>query len=237
MAPKYLYITLDLLSFLIPFAFSFHPKKPFAPSWKAWLPALVLPALLFIAWDEWFACLRVWGFNEKYLIGINLGHLPIEEILFFFCIPYACLFTYHAVGELREPYNGKALTWVLIVGLAATGIKYFDRWYTVVTCLGLALLLLLLATRIKPSYLGRYYFSFLFVLVPFFLINGILTGSWIDDPVVWYNDEENLGIRIGTIPLEDFFYGMLLTLMNVAIYEQRMKGLAARISLSEVHGP
>jgi lycopene cyclase domain-containing protein len=225
MSSKYLYLTLDLLSFLVPFAFSFHPRKPFAPQWKAWLPALVLPGLLFIAWDEWFTSMGVWGFNAKYLTGFHIGHLPLEEIMFFFCIPYACLFTYHAVSHLRErslPYDGKSVTWVLMVGLAATGIKNYDRWYTVVTCLGLALFLLLLTMRIKPAYLGRYYFSFLFILVPFFLINGILTGSWIDDPVVWYNDEENLGIRMGTIPLEDAFYGMMLTLMNVVIYEERL---------------
>lgn len=229
MSSKYLYLTLDLLSFIVPFAFSFYPKKPFASTWRAWLPALLLPALLFIAWDEWFTNMRVWGFNEKYLTGISIGHLPIEEILFFFCIPYACLFTYVAVSHLREgetmPNNGASVTWVLIVGLAATGLKNYDRWYTVVTCLGLALFLLLLITRVKPTYLGRYYFSFLFILIPFFIINGILTGSWIDDPVVWYNDEENLGIRMGTIPFEDIFYGMLLTLMNVVIYEQRLKNV------------
>ncbi|HMW27388.1 MAG TPA: lycopene cyclase domain-containing protein, partial [Ferruginibacter sp.] len=58
--------------------------------------------------------------------------------------------------------------------------------------------------------------SYLVCLVPFLIVNGFLTAL----PVVRYNDVENLGIRIHTIPFEDSFYGMLLVLMNIVIYEK-----------------
>lgn len=224
---KFLYLALDLGSLLIPLLFSFSPRMHFASTWRAWLPALVYPAVAFVLWDVWFTSMRVWGFNENYVTGWRIGRLPIEEILFFFCIPYATLFIYATVSHLKtdDPFHdqGRRLTWLLIVGLIAVGIKHYDRWYTVVTFASLALFLLILNTRLKPSYLGRFYFSYVFILIPFFLVNGVLTGSWIDRPVVWYNDEENLGIRIGTIPFEDTFYGMLLILMNVVIYEHHLK--------------
>lgn len=223
---KYLYLALDLGSLFVPFLFSFYPKKHFASTWRAWVPALVIPASLFILWDEWFTVMRVWGFNETYLTGIVIGHLPLEEVLFFLCIPYACLFTYVAVNHLKKedplPNRGQRVTWVLVVGLLAIAIRNYDRWYTCVTFISLAALLLVL-DGLKAPYLGRFYFSYLFILVPFFLVNGILTGTWIEHPVVWYNGDEIIGIRIGTIPFEDTFYGMLLILMNVAIYEYRLK--------------
>ncbi len=71
----------------------------------------------------------------------------------------------------------------------------------------------------KPKFLGKFYLSYLFILIPFVLVNGILTGTGIESPVVWYNDAENLGIRLGTIPVEDTIYGMMLILMNVTIFE------------------
>ena len=51
--------------------------------------------------------------------------------------------------------------------------------------------------------MGRLFLSFPLILIPFLIVNGILTGSFIEDEVVWYNSSGNLGIRILTIPVED----------------------------------
>lgn len=223
MNPKFLYLSLDFISILFPFLFSFYSKANFSKKWKYLWVAILLPAALFIVWDEFFTQMGVWGFNEQYLSGIYVGSLPLEEILFFICIPYACVFTYEALNYLvKKDYlksSQKSISVVLITGSLTLGFMNLDKWYTSVTFISLALFLAMLQFVWKADYLGRFYFSYLFILIPFFLVNGVLTGSWIDDPVVWYNDAENLGIRMGTIPVEDTFYGMLLIAMNVALFE------------------
>ncbi len=67
--------------------------------------------------------------------------------------------------------------------------------------------------------MGRFYVAFAAILIPFLIVNGVLTGLFLEEPVMWYNDKENLGIRLGTIPVENVFYGLLLLTMNVSIYE------------------
>jgi lycopene cyclase domain-containing protein len=52
-------------------------------------------------------------------------------------------------------------------------------------------------------------------LLPFFIVNGVLTAL----PVVWYNNAEIMGPRIGTIPAEDSMYSMLMLLLTVTLYE------------------
>lgn len=219
----YLYLYLDLLSVSIPFICSFYSKAPFYKQWKYVWASILLPAIIFLTWDAVFTEMGIWGFNSKYLIGIYLFNLPLEEILFFICVPYACLFTYFALKHIFErdylfPHQ-ELISSILSVLLMILGIYNFQKLYTGITFLVLGLFLAYQMIVLRPRYMGRFYFAFIFILVPFFLMNGILTGSFLNEPIVWYNDHHNLGIRLGTIPLEDTFYGMLLLVMNVAVYE------------------
>ncbi len=223
MNPKYLYLTINIASVIIPLAFSFYPKANFSKKWKYVLPAIGITAVLFIIWDIVFTGMGVWGFNTRYLLGIYVFGLPLEELLFFFCIPYACVFTYFALTYLVErdylfPHH-ELISSLLVVLLLVAGSYYLDKWYTGVTFLLTGLFLAFQMLRLKPRYMGRFYFAFIFILVPFFIVNGILTGMFIDESVVWYNNDETLGIRIGTIPLEDVFYGMLMILLSISIAE------------------
>lgn len=223
MNSKYLYLTINILTILVPLLASFYPKAPFYKKWKYLWLAILLPAVIFLVWDEIFTQMGIWGFNEQYVTGIKIGTLPLEEVLFFICIPYACVFTYFALNHLIEkdylfPHQD-LISSLMIVVLLVLGLYNIDKAYTGLTFVLLGLLLTYQMLKLKPRYMGRFYVAFLVILIPFFIVNGILTGSFIEGEVVWYNDHETMGVRLGTIPAEDVFYGMLLLLMNIGIFE------------------
>jgi lycopene cyclase domain-containing protein len=103
--------------------------------------------------------------------------------------------------------------------LLLLGITHLDQVYTSWTFIGNAIFLFCLPSLKKQFsflHLQRMWVSYAVILIPFLLVNGFLTAV----PVVCYNDMENLGIRIYTIPVEDVFYGMLLIFADIVLYER-----------------
>jgi len=222
MSANYTYLAIDLGSLIVPLTFSFHPKLVFYKKWVAFGLANLIVCALFITWDMLYTHLGVWGFNPQYLTGIYIGNLPIEEILFFICIPFASVYTYHCL-KLFYPDKGnipyKKITLIMCALLLCIGILNITKIYTSVSFILLSLTLLLLTFVLKVGWISNFYFTYLIILLPFFIVNGILTGTGLDEPVVWYDDKQNLGIRMGTIPVEDIFYGMLMLVLNTGLFE------------------
>ncbi|MDQ3016175.1 MAG: lycopene cyclase domain-containing protein [Bacteroidota bacterium] len=214
----YLYLLIDFCAVIIPFLFSFHSKLQFHKEWKWFFPANIVVAAIFIVWDSQFTAMGVWGFNPDYVTGIRLFGLPIEEILFFICIPYSSLFTLHALKKVFDDFGiddhaRDGITYFLIGACFLLGFIFLSKWYTTTAFFAAAISLLIAKFYLKEK-IDLFYQMFGMILIPFFIVNGILTGSWIPGEVVWYNDAENLGIRMWTIPIEDTFYGLALLLLN-----------------------
>jgi lycopene cyclase domain-containing protein len=220
---KYTYLLVNGLSIIFPLIFTFHKRLKFYNQWHAFWPAALVVASFFVLWDCYFTHIKVWGFNGAYLCGLQIINLPVEEVLFFICIPYACLFTYHVLITLVFKGNNFKYSWpislVLILGLLLVSIYNYSKLYTSVTFALLAILIFYCQFIYKADWLGNFYIIYTILMIPFFIVNGILTGSFINREIVYYNNLENLGIRILTIPIEDVFYGLLLVLGNVLLYE------------------
>ncbi len=220
---KYLYLMVDLASFAVPFIFSFEKKWiHFIGRWKAILAGLVVMAALFLSWDVLFTAKGVWGFNDRYLLGANWLGLPLEEYLFFFLIGFCCLFVYESLNHLiKIPINELYFKYFfLLLGLIniLVAIVNRDKAYTF-SALGLNGLLILIFVLWHKSWSWKKFFvGYGFSFIPFSIVNGILTGGFTPEPVVWYNPAENLGIRMGTIPIEDSQYMMLMMLISISIY-------------------
>ena len=220
---QYTYLLINFFSLLVPFILSFESRIGYYKKWKYLFPAMTVTAVFFIVWDSIFTANGVWGFNPKFVTGRSVFNLPVEEILFFFSIPYSSIFAYEALKLLRIADFGfwisRVISFVLLAICVLGVILFHDKAYTFYTCLFLGILLLLQLVWFKGEYMSRFYSAYLVILIPFTIVNGLLTGSWIGEPVVWYNNDENMAIRFLTIPVEDVFYGMLMLLLSVSIYE------------------
>ncbi|WP_188616079.1 lycopene cyclase domain-containing protein [Cloacibacterium rupense] len=220
----YYYIALNVFSFLIPFLFSFEKKwMNFIRFWKPFFLAIIIVGLFFIIWDIYFAYQNVWGFNDDYLIGIRWFKLPLEEWLFFLLIPYASNFIHYSLEyffpklELSKSAT-QGITIFLFVVSFGVFVWNLDKIYTA-SSFGLFALLMLFQLLFQWKYARRFYMSFIVIYIPFFFVNSALTGSYSQEPVVFYDDAENLGIRVGTMPLEDSFYCFSMLYSSVLLFE------------------
>ena len=222
-----LYLLLNLGSISVPFLYSFHPRLQLHKRFLWIFVSILLTMAIFIPWDVISTLHDIWGFNDTYFLGIKFLSLPLEEWLFFICIPFACVFTHYAL-LLYFPnlkLNKTSTKWIssgLMTLLFVLAAVNYDKWYTVIN-FSLAIPLTYLVYRYNPKLLQHFLLTFLVMLIPFFIVNGILTGSFIDDQVVWYNNAENLGIRMGTIPVEDSVYAYTLILCNLFLMELFVK--------------
>ena len=218
-----LYLILNIASLSIPLLYSFEKKMRFIQWWKEVFLSISIVAAFFIIWDIIFTNQGVWGFNPTYLIGFDILNLPLEEWLFFICIPYASIFIHYAFQyflpnkKLSKPTT-KIITIALIILLIITLVFNYDKAYTFYNYL-LLILILSYSLFTDNKQLPIFYITFMIILIPFFIVNGILTGSFIEGQVVWYNNAENLGIRIATIPIEDIGYAFNMLFMSILLIE------------------
>jgi len=215
---QWTYLLVLLGSLFVPLLRSFEHRINFKRYWGALFAGIGVMMLVFIPWDIVFTRNAIWSFAPDRVLGFYLLDLPIEEWLFFIVIPYCVVFIYEVVKlffpDISFQQVAKFLALMLGALLIIIGIEHYNRVYTVVVMLTTGILLI-----VQPflgshkTWLSHFIIAFLISLIPFGIVNGILTGV----PVVSYNDLHNLGIRLGTIPIEDsiFFLGMMLIIMPV----------------------
>jgi lycopene cyclase domain-containing protein len=222
-----LYLYLNISAIALPLLLSFDKKVAFYKNWKYLFPAIAIMAAVFIGWDVLFTKYGVWGFNERYLTGPHLLGLPIEEWLFFFTVPYACIFIYEClkaylnIDPLQKIH--RPLLFAIAGLLILIAIFNYSRIYTSVNFMASGLVLIFVLLQKKP-WLSMFFLAYLISLIPFLLLNGILTGSFIEEEVVWYNSSMILNIRVLTIPIEDSIYNLFMLLATVYLYESFKRG-------------
>lgn len=219
-----LYFILLVSSVSVPLLLSFDKKLQFWKQWKYLFPAILAIAAIYIFFDIILTKAGVWGFNPSYHSNMLILGLPVEEWLFFIVIPYASIFLHDAfvlyfpqikLNNLMSKIISASVIFILTAIVLINSGKIYTV-YIFVTLIS-ALIICLFS---KSNILNHFYVTFLLILVPFIAVNAILTGTFIDGEVVWYNNDENLGIRFLTIPVEDFAYGFSMIFLSLMLREK-----------------
>jgi lycopene cyclase domain-containing protein len=236
------YFILLGLSILYPLAQSFEKRIFMYRKMKFIFPGIIITGILFIIWDVIFTNHGIWGFNHSYTKDLYIQGLPLEEWLFFLIIPY-CVFFLHEVmwlfvKKFYYPIFSKYVIWTLLIsGIIALPFVYGKTYTFTAIAFVLPFLALQLVLKTYKTWFSGFFLSYLVAFIPFIVVNGFLTRI----PVVWYDNMENLAVRITTVPVEDFIYllGMLLpafTIYHFLLRKYASPELREKMRLDEVNG-
>ena len=212
------YLVIDALIILFPLLLSFKWKFKYYQFYKPLFASIFLVGLLYIIWDSIVTFRGDWWFNQAYLSGIELIGLPLEEIMFFIVVPYSCIFIYenleYFVKEKKLYFNKWAWVSVSIIFIII-GILFYHQDYTILAMFSCAAFFIFTCAFYPNILKKRNYFLYIIIsFIPFLIFNYILTSI----PIVLYNSNAIWGIRLTTIPLEDFFYNFSMLSFYLLAY-------------------
>ena len=184
------------------------------------LPAIIFSGAIFVLLNIRFLEEEIIGFNPDYLLGKSFLNLPIEEWLFLIVMSLLSFSIYLLVkikfADFEKPSVFIAVSLFLLVVFGFTA--WFSRQKSFPFFLFFLLTIYLGYTIFRnrfKTHFTKFYIAYLISVIPYFLIKGILNTL----PVIFYNDEYTLGIRLFSVPVEDFGYFFLLMLINITIFE------------------
>jgi lycopene cyclase domain-containing protein len=212
------YLLINVLVILFPLVLSFDRRVSFFRQWRAVFPAVLIVGAFYIYEDVLATARGNWFFAERWSGDVQWLGLPPGEWFFFITVPYACLFIYACVRSyvpekiVRFP---RFITWLTSGAAALCAWIFRDQGYTMIVMLVFCVTSLALGL-LRPDLLGsrQFWAALGLSYCAFLVVNGILTAV----PVVLYGPQAIWGIRVITIPLEDFFYNFSLLALNFLLF-------------------
>lgn len=211
-----LYIGLNLVILGMPLVLSFDKRVAYVRRWIKVLLSAAIVGFGYLVWDVVATRRGDWAFNDLYSGTIRIFGLPPGEYLFFLTVPFACLFIFEVVKAYFRGGRVKIPSWVVFscaIGLGVLAVVFRQKDYTVTVLVVSAVFLII--GQVSSLFSSLHFWMFIGIsMVPFLIFNGVLTSL----PVVEYGSRAIWGVRVYTIPLEDFFYCFTLLGLNALVY-------------------
>lgn len=213
------YLIFNLIIFFSPiFASLFYPTKINYPTNLQALFSILISSLIFIFYDNKVTN-KWWRFNKKYILGLKIFRLPIEEILFFFSVSFSSL-----------------TIWLNLKNFSNLSIKNssFTLFYIIIFIL---YHLLYLKTKKPYPKFVNFFYLFIFIFDILFKTNLVFSLNFLiftiiillltlifnfyltKRPVVIYDEKIKSGIKITSIPVEDILYGINFIYLTTLLFE------------------
>ena len=208
--PERLYWYHHLLSFVPVLLISFYQSfqsRDFG-YFRQWSLPILAASLVFVSWDMAFTRMGIWGFNQEFTGAMRIGGLPVEEWVWFPVIGFCSLYIHYLLRPLALNLRiwGTFRWGWLLFNLLAIGL-FYGRLYTAFAAWSVLLVSWLGQRDGRGEESVRFMRSFAVILIPMVLFDGLLTGLFTGKAVVIYNPAEFSGIRLVSIPMEDFMFG------------------------------
>jgi lycopene cyclase domain-containing protein len=215
---SFTYLALNLFIIAVPLWYTPDKRTAYYRRLPAVGFSIAVVSTCYLLWDILVTARGEWSFNGKYLTGVQILNIPLEEVLFFITVPYSCLFLYEVVlyamtsSKFRLPAG---VVIALILALLVASLAFYPQGYTAKALASCGFFLMVALLLDRPLLESKQYWIWLLICyVPFLIINTVLTAL----PVVEYNSKAIWGLRVGTIPLEDFFYNFAMLSFYLLIY-------------------
>jgi len=204
----------------------FLKNKFVFPDRSAAIRGILISSIVMIIFDQ-FVTGVFWIFNPKYITGIYLYKLPLEEVLFFIVVSFSTLCIWSNISSVvKAEHHFKYTKYVLLIlSLLFIVLSSPTKLYTL--SMGFILLLLLLVDeflkiKLFASLRFAYLLGFLILSTTFF--NYYLTSR----PIVIYEPTYNLNVYVFTIPVEDYLFGIIFISLAIMIYENRLNSTSSK---------
>ena len=179
---NYTYLLVNIVLLLLSLFLFFNKRTRPLGGWTLALPAALIPAILFIAASHLLKLSGFLTFDSRYVTGLCLGILPLEEWLFCILMPFTGLGIYSFLN-LTFPGTGLqkfSLTVSnLLLGLCIAMLFFAYKSgniYSIVFNVILVLLLIYVEYLNKLRFMYRFYRAYLVYMILIFPVYFIIAG-------------------------------------------------------------
>ncbi len=84
------YLLINVFIIAVPLVLTFDKRTVYYRQIPAVAFSIGVVSTFYLIWDVIVTARGEWSFNSKYLTGVQLLNIPLEEMLFFLTVPYSC---------------------------------------------------------------------------------------------------------------------------------------------------